>query len=124
LNGLDIVGATSSTLAISNPYGIYTCYTISIDGCKVETSPLSLSLVVTELENSEIMVYPNPSVDYIHFSKETNVLSVAAIDLNGKEIILPKNTDSQFDIRQLSSGVYTLKIETQKGKTQTKLVKQ
>lgn len=124
LNGVDIPGATTSSLTISEPYGVYTCYTTSADGCKVETSPLTLTLSLKDLDQSKSVLYPNPSVDFIYFSDDLKIESVSAIDLNGKQINLLKTSDNKFDVRGLSKGSYTLKIKSEKGITQTKLVKQ
>lgn len=123
LNGTDLIGENNSNLLISEPYGIYTCYTVSADGCVTETDALSLVLGVEDLEADAFIVYPNPSAARIQFKSDVTIVSVKAIDVQGKEIVLKKMTDLEYDIIPLSQGNYRLIVETSQGIKQTSIIR-
>ena len=43
LNGSDLIGETNPELTVSSPFGVYTCYATSADGCIAETDHLEFN---------------------------------------------------------------------------------
>lgn len=94
---------------ISAPDGYYSFFT------KVNTSYNSIHNSAISL----ISIYPNPGQDYIHISGiETSLkgqIDINISDYTGKVLITQNklNPESKIDIKDLSTGVYFIKIITQ-----------
>jgi ELWxxDGT repeat protein len=69
-------------------------------------------LGVTNQEDiSNIEIFPNPSTDFIYFSKETDISDIKLFDMNGKLVLhQQKLTGNKIDIKDLSSGNYIVKF--------------
>ncbi len=79
---------------------------------------------ITTTEANDILVYPNPVIDYIYFSGLTGNISVKIIDLKGNVLISNPKAESKIDVSHLPSGFYFLQINFQDGKIITeKLIK-
>lgn len=70
-----------------------------------------------------VLIYPNPTVDYIHFQYEGDAISdriyIQVVDALGKSIALyEKNTVdfSEIDCRALQAGTYVLFFQDEAGK--------
>ena len=64
---------------------------------------------VEELAIAEFFIYPNPASSYIHLKNIGNMEVVQLRDMSGKILkeVNPQ-TDQGFDVRNISSGLYTL----------------
>lgn len=123
LDGNDLVGETNATLTIAEPYGSYTCYTVSADGCKVETDPFVLTLDLQEFENEAIHVYPNPTLEKIRINSQLPIKSIRIIDELGRQFELKSNMPNEFSVSHLAKGTYIVLVETELGIQQTKIVR-
>ena len=100
---------------------------IAIDEVRIGTSwvdvtsePSTASINQNEIVNFNI--YPNPAKNYINIdSKNEKILSVDIINILGKTVISKKDFNSNtIDIRNLSKGVYFLKMQNKKNNIVTK----
>lgn len=123
LNGADLSGEINSTLIISEPYGTYTCYTISSDGCKVETDPFVLTLNLQNIENELVYVYPNPTLEKIKVNTQLSIKSIRIIDELGRQFNLKEDAPNEYSVSHLAKGSYVLIVETINGFHQTKIVR-
>lgn len=123
LNGSDISGANDSSFVVSPPYGIYTCYTTSIDGCVVETEAIVITVGLNEVLPESLIIYPNPSKEDIYIQSEYTILKVEIYDVNGKSTLINKNDAGEFIIKGLAPGEYFLMIQTEIGIYSTKIVR-
>jgi hypothetical protein len=123
LNGVDIPGATEQTLVIEPPYGTYTCYCVSDDGCITETPPFTVTLGNLELSQSESAVYPNPTSDLFYIKGKSSELDVQVYDAAGKEMISFKGTNNAISIGHLPKGIYHVSIFDGKEKKWSKIVR-
>lgn len=66
------------------------------------------------LNNSEqLLIYPNPSNDYVYISTKDKINKVELFDLTGR-LVLDFNHDSKkLDIRSLPKGIYYFKVQTE-----------
>jgi len=83
-------------------------------------------LGVAETLQLKIKVYPNPAntVLYISNSSTYSINSLQITDLQGKTVKQVNKNTSQLDISNLESGVYFVKILTDKGSLVKKIIKQ
>lgn len=67
-------------------------------------------------ELDKISIYPNPAKDFIHLELPTELIihHISLIDVSGKEITV-ETINNSLNISNLASGIYFLKIKTQKG---------
>jgi hypothetical protein len=73
----------------------------------------SLSIVD---ENADIdRIYPNPSTNYLNIISNSPIETIEFYDINGRFVFKTKIT-SQLNIKQLSKGLYFLKITLQNNK--------
>jgi hypothetical protein len=123
LNGVDIPGATASTLAITPPYGTYTCYSVSVDGCISETPALTITAGIDIIEMEDFVIYPNPTNDIFSISSHLSECKVKVFDAMGKELELVQTSPLSYSIAHLTKGVYHVLIETEYQKIQAKIIR-
>ena len=75
----------------------------------------------------DITIYPNPTLDVLKInSNQTTLKSIQIFNLLGKEIKSYKKENANqntFDVSNLKTGLYILKINTDKGSVTRKIVK-
>lgn len=76
---------------------------------------------IEEVATSEVAVYPNPANDIIHISTEAAIVEIHIFDLAGT--LVQTSTKSTIDIEDLKNGIYVLNVTTERGLSQTKLIK-
>lgn len=69
------------------------------------------TLAITESDQFNITVYPNPATEFINIKGLKTVKSVNIISLEGKQILKVKDSN-KIDISKLVPGVYLVEIET------------
>lgn len=88
--------------------------TFSTDCATLSTSDFNLT--------QNISIYPNPTSSSVSISSATKILSLELYNLLGKRILITKNSN-KLDLSNLNSGVYLVKIQTEKGETTKKIIK-
>lgn len=66
----------------------------------------------TEHELSNIILYPNPTVNKIFWAQKIAIEKVTVFDMSGKQVLSQKVSDFSLDVSDLSSGTYLIKLET------------
>lgn len=123
---------TTKLISFDLPNGNYTWFVKAFDGAGAFTSSNTQTFTInvnvtgveqTELNNS-IKVYPNPTTESFHISGLTGIASLKLIDINGKIILIKQvaNNESVL-VNNLIKGVYIIKIITDEGTVERKLVK-
>jgi len=78
-----------------------------------------------KIKNIDVFIYPNPFSDIIQieYSESANI---EIINIQGQiiENLITKDTKTTIDLTKLSSGVYIIKAQTDKGVTIKKILKQ
>jgi len=125
LNGIAISGATDMTY-IPTQFGNYTVIISNSYGCEKQSIPFGyFGVGISTLNNSGVSVFPNPFTDFIDVQNLNEKSEVEILDVQGK-IIFSKSTfekNESFDTSQLPTGIYLLKIKTEKEIINTVLVK-
>jgi photosystem II stability/assembly factor-like uncharacterized protein len=78
---------------------------------------------VNEIENPEISIYPNPASTTLFIIGLAPGSKISIFDLSGKMLIIKQITSNQFDISNLSNGIYLIKIADRTGITTKRFVK-
>ncbi|MBC7525265.1 MAG: T9SS type A sorting domain-containing protein [Flavobacterium sp.] len=104
--------------------GIYFDYNFPIVTNDAETTFGTLNSQVFEKDNS-VKVYPNPTKSIVNIESNFNIQSIELYDVQGRilETILATKTISRLDLSSQASGIYFLKIKTDKGSKVEKVVK-
>lgn len=88
----------------------------------MENDPLSVSEIKQPLAN--IRVYPNPTSHSFKIDTDSALQKVTLINLSGAIVEEWSGLQTIFDIQHLQEGMYLLDIQTDKGRTQRKILKQ
>lgn len=82
---------------------------------KLDKSCLDLPKQVSEIAIEFISFYPNPVVDYLHFSKPLEG-ELTLLDISGKLVkSYPAGAYQSIDMSKLETGAYLLKVQTENG---------
>ncbi|RXR21195.1 T9SS type A sorting domain-containing protein [Flavobacterium amnicola] len=92
----------------------------------VDNLVISSSLSVEDFNKSNLLLYPNPVLDYISIQNPDNIsiTNYSVLDINGR--ILHTNTlsnDSLINLSSLTKGIYIIQLETEKGVLTKKIIK-
>jgi len=91
------------------------------------------NIIITGIESNEKMleqhnvnVFPNPTVDIVHLNADLEIQEVYLLDISGKVIVseLVNSKIHQLNMSELTAGLYFLRIKTDKAITTKKIMKQ
>lgn len=113
-------------------YGEVEDYTVNITSSSIAgfsgvNGPSGAEKLGEGMSTATFSVYPNPAQDVLSFNtgEFKNITSVRVIDLGGKEVInLVTVKDNTINVSSLKQGLYLFEITTEKGKFDTKFLKQ
>ena len=71
------------------------------------------ALSTNELQTKKIQVYPNPAKDFISIENLKNNSDLEIYDMHGKLVKREKYNNSQISLKNLSKGIYILKIPSE-----------
>lgn len=76
-------------------------------------------------DGEQLAIYPNPSHSVIYLNaKQLNISKVQIVNSFGQNIKTINNNFETLDISDLSSGIYFLKIDTEFGTINKKIIKE
>ena len=82
---------------------------------------------ITEEQISSVQIYPNPVNDRIFIEAETEIEEVVVYDIYGRHQVTETPShqgDLSIDLSDLKSGIYFVKINTEKGNIVKRIIKQ
>ena len=138
-NGLFYTGVTSAAsgidisecdFAVSAGTGNTVANQFLVDNVQVTAVAVEslLGVNTNSVVSNDFSVFPNPSKDIINVSNNsTSIKSIEITDLNGRVVKTVNALDSsnvQVTISDLSTGVYMMKILSDKGTTTKKVIKE
>lgn len=123
LDGNDLAGETNPQLTVSPPFGTYTCYSVSADGCIAESNTVILTVGLESIALDEFSIYPNPVRDYFQIKSKSEIIRVELVDAAGRNTVLKNNSGLGYDVYPLSSGLYTIIVSTESGVFQSKITR-
>jgi len=116
-HGGQIWGGYNSSMMYDPSTGIIVC--ILTNQLPAQAFQISVQMLTTvwnstvgiaESEDTESMLYPNPTNDMVTISRDLAIQSIKIYDIHGK--LLMESTESTFSIAQLPSGTYQLQAHT------------
>jgi hypothetical protein len=114
-----VVGNTFSNLA-----NIYFDYNFPIVTNNYTTTVQNtLGLQENDFINN-ISVYPNPVKNILNFKTEHNISKVEVYDITGRILSSNSVSENKIDLSNLKTGNYILKLYTEKGIMNTKIIKE
>ncbi len=83
------------------------------------------ALSVDEVLVSSLSVYPNPVKDVLTIETNNTLIAVSIYNIGGVKVFSTEHVGNKtIDLRGLSSGIYLLKVQTEKGLEIMKLIKE
>jgi hypothetical protein len=98
--------------------------------------PITTNEYVTTIQNllsnqdfafeNEFVLYPNPVKEVLNISSknQTEISSIEIYNIVGQVVIAIPNSTKTIDVSNLKTGTYFIKVNTEKGTTTTKFVKE
>ncbi|MEO0038370.1 MAG: hypothetical protein RIQ59_1581 [Bacteroidota bacterium] len=119
---------TKSNLVVGNTFSnsanIYFDYNFPIVTNNYTTTiQNSLGIKENDFINN-ISVYPNPVKDILNFKTEHNISKVEVYDIAGRILSSNSISENKINLSELKTGNYILKIYTEKGIMNTKIMKE
>ncbi len=115
---------------------VWSSYSDPVEFTSAATPPLAPSMVSSSSNNfvsKEVfgVIYPNPVIDYIHVPVMLDLaenIKVSIIDLNGRILKIHErsviNQTESFDVSNLESGIYFIKIDSKSYSETQRFIKQ
>lgn len=119
--GSNSMNFTPDGKLVSSGYVNLPSFYIMVMRLTLSSSNLSSSESISAPET--ISVYPNPAKDYFFVQSKENITSLELINVLG-QTIAKENHVSKINIKGISSGIYFLKVKTQKHEKTFKVVKE
>lgn len=117
---VDFISFSGNTTAIPN----VSSATMVLDNFLVRASATDTLLGLDEVNTATgFAVSPNPAKDFVTVTVGDNVLeSIQLTDINGRIVKTVNGASNQINVSDLSSGVYMMKITSDKGTATKKLI--
>ena len=130
-----ITGAINATYVITNSQvsdsGIYRCEITNTDVANLTLIRADIDLNITETLSvndqtlaSDFTLYPNPVTAFLNIKYSKSITGLQLTTINGQVVFKTKTAINQIDLSNFNSGLYFLKIETEKGVVTKKVVKE
>ncbi|AWA28673.1 hypothetical protein HYN48_00445 [Flavobacterium magnum] len=110
--------------AVSKSAGIYFDYNFPIQTNTATTVFEVLSAGDTTMDNV-VTIYPNPAADKMYIDAPGEIKSAELFDAQGRLLLVktPGEPNAALDISTYTSGVYYIRVTTQKGTKTAKVIK-
>jgi hypothetical protein len=86
------------------------------------TAMFQETLSINDNEENDIHIYPNPTTEWLFISSTSSIKNIELYDILGKKVLNVAN-NHQIDLSSLYSGVYFIKITSDKGEITKKIIK-
>lgn len=118
---------TKSTLVLGNSFSnlanIYFDYNFPIETNNYTTT-IQNSLGTNPFEIDNLTIFPNPVKDILQFNTIEKVLKIEVYDITGRILSSNSVDENKVDLSELKTGNYTIKVYTENGITNTKIIKE
>ncbi len=77
---------------------------------------------INEIDHAQVKLYPNPTLSNLFIESEEAVSTFMILDVTGKQVL--EGTQTPINVSDLKSGVYFIKLYTQKGMVTKRFIKE
>ncbi|MBL4669927.1 MAG: T9SS type A sorting domain-containing protein, partial [Flavobacteriales bacterium] len=99
-------------------------YVGEINGTITFYENLGLSTGISEIENTEINIYPNPTANKLEIRNlKSPITTISIIDVTGKTVKTIIGNVNTVNVSDLTRGIYFIQIQTEKGLVNKKFIK-
>jgi hypothetical protein len=81
---------------------------------KINSVGKDTTLSIAEIENSSVVIYPNPAQRLLNIHSTVQAKSIRILDYNGKLVMSVSNC-KQIEISELKSGIYFIELTDENG---------
>lgn len=74
--------------------------------------------------NNKFIVYPNPIKEIVHFDTRESIIKIEVYDISGRILSSNAINENKLNLSNLKTGTYILKVYTEDGITNTKILKE
>lgn len=123
-NGDPILSGTSNSSFFNINYPVATAGITSDIVGVIDTTPVNFSVLSTQ--NGELAaasLYPNPTNGNVFIKGVSGIENVEVMNVNGQRVMQFNTNLETFNVSDLDSGVYFVKLETAIARTTIKLIK-
>jgi len=101
--------------------GVQSIYTTTSSDIPSVEFEMDEGTFVSDLQNGDVVIYPNPASDRVVVQSDNQIISVSVIDLLGKVMVYtkaPANSGNyiELDVSDLNTGLYFIRLTTETGK--------
>jgi hypothetical protein len=109
--------------SFSNVANIYFDYNFPIVTNNYTTT-IQNDLGTNQLDINKLTIFPNPVKDILHFKTSEKVVKIEVYDLAGRILCSQAVNENKVDVTNLRTGNYIVKIHTENGIINSKIVKE
>ena len=116
----------TGTFLLEAGQNIFTVNVVAADGVtKLDYEIMVNPVGVMEIETSLVKIYPNPTIGELRITNyELRIEEIIIFDVYGRKVSSYQVITEKIDIGALSSGVYFVKVRTDKGEVVKRVVKE
>jgi hypothetical protein len=118
-NSVTPIIITGSTAQLGTPISFTYSNYYDMASCQ-NNEPLTT--FISELSNSDINIFPNPTIGIINFYTPVNIINIEIYEING-QMITEFKQKSKVDLTDLPDGMYIVKVITQNKEYYKKIIK-
>lgn len=98
---------------------------ITLNGCADTSACVNITSVgINNINTTTMSISPNPVKDYIFINGADQLLKASIYTINGSLVQTLNTLNNKINVSNLSQGMYILVVQTDKGITQNKFVKE
>jgi len=103
-NNLRIIGIVQKFNTDSSKCEVYNAKDLALEYCTITDN--------NDPDRKRLLLYPNPALTKIYFTRYLNGTSVSIISMHGQVLSNKQITGNHIDIRDLKEGIYLLQVNT------------
>lgn len=98
---------------------------VSLNGCTDTSACVNLTTVgINNMNKTNMSISPNPVRDYLFINGNEQVIKATIFTINGSLIQTINTIDNKIDVSNLSKGMYIMVVQSDKGISQNKFIKE
>ena len=126
-NGNSYLWSTGEVTQTITPtiIGWHWCVVTDANGCESEQTfyeVLNLSTSINDVLARQVLIYPNPTKEFIRIETEYLIDKITIINVQGR-VLDTQLKEQTIDVSNFSDGIYFMEIHTEKGVLRKKFVK-